>query len=230
MKHLFLSILLVITVSLQGDYTPNFTIKTEEYHLPSEAPFKSYQFRCIGTEKNIDVTYTWMRMDQVKASVKARINEDGLLTLRGEDGKVIVTCFGTVPGESMTVEVVSREFYTDTKEPVYYAKHTFIPRELVVKSGLGASMECMMLDSLGEAFVITLKGIAPNETVDFESVSSNEVMRFDGVSDSKGEIMFSYFPAVIGKASGPFRLTATHHQFGVMVLSHAWGLSAIKKL
>lgn len=129
MRHIVFSILLALFSCLSGDYTPNFTIELEEVSLEGIADSKGYsecpalyQVRCMGVEKNIDVVFTAERMDGGKSSIKSCVDEEGYLALRSNPDIRLALAFKIVPGEYMKIHVISREFFSETKTPVFYAK------------------------------------------------------------------------------------------------------------
>lgn len=213
-----------------ANFTPNFNLEIIEIEESKLAKSKGmnphipvYSFKCIGTEKNIDALFSLELMDGRKTNMKVHIDDDGRLCLREQERRMFTMAHGCGYGESVIFHVESREYSIATKEPIFYAKRKFIPHPLIVKNKSSVSMSCEPLDVEGKSFEISLIGLLPNESVNFESSSMGKKLSFSNVSDENGEISIKYFPSIAGKSRGSFHLTASNSRIEPLVINHYWG-------
>lgn len=227
---LYLALFIASAILNAGPSTPNCTLELNELlatqipQLGLETP-PPYVYVCKseGSMKEVEALLIVERSNDQKEIITVYIDSEGVLKSRENHDETLAFCFYYGYGEPVTLHLLSCEDGKKAKTERSYAQYFFIPQPLMISGNSGVELHCVTIDTFGKMFGLGMFGLSPNELVKFESISCNEILQFSVVSDAKGMINFILFPAVIGKANGPFQITASDSTSEPLVLKQYWG-------
>jgi hypothetical protein len=109
------------------------------------------------------------------------------------------------------------------------AKCVLIPFPRILKDKAGHKVVLNVESGDGHQFTFTGSGFPASKQMIVKSRSCHESTSFPLETDEKGNFIFGYSPAVVGRTEGPFELVFTAEDMTPLRVTHYWGHLAFYK-
>ena len=222
-----LFIFIAVVISIQGgndNKVKTLPIKYTSYEMGLDTrPLKAFEYQVEDLPKECNIRIEIMSMDRKSSKSYGRLDKNGFVI--GENGKKWPFVFNCGYGEPMSVAISQAWFPLSDKVGLLF----FTPYPLEASDEHGHRFTIIAKNTEGTKFELHLSGFEAGETILYQSSSCHEKIQEYFQADEQGEIIIHYWPAVIGKSEGPFRITFSN-KMHKLSLQHYWGTIAFTSL